>query len=205
MPSTAFNPIFLLVAGPAGSGKTTLCERLVATHSGVERVITATTRPKRPGEIDGVHYFFLSEAEFDERLARGQFLEWAVVHGRYRYGTLQQAVRDRLSAGVNLVMNIDVQGVRSLQQVAKNDLLLRRALVTVFVAPTAPEELRTRLRKRGDDPDEIARRMQTAESELREAHAFDYVVISRTREEDFAAFQAIWETVQQRAIAASNG
>jgi guanylate kinase len=201
VPASAIHPILLLVAGPAGSGKTTLCERLVATRAGVERVLTATTRPKRPGEIEGVHYFFLSEAEFDARLAHGQFLEWAWVHRRFRYGTLRQVVCERLAAGANLVMNVDVQGVRSLRTAAQNDPLLRRALVTVFVAPDSLDELRARLRERGEDPAEIERRMQTAEDELREAGTFDYQITSRTREEDFAAFVEIWEKVRQRAVA----
>ena len=121
------SPVLLVLAGPAGSGKTTLSERLVAEQPGVERVVTATTRSMRPGEINGVHYHFLSEAQFDEALARGEFLEWACVHGRNRYGTLRRAVVDRLAAGMNLVIAIDVQGVRSVRAAAEKDELLRRA------------------------------------------------------------------------------
>jgi len=194
MISEPLRPLLLVVAGPAGSGKTTLSERLVATQSGFERVITATTRPPRPGETNGVHYHFLTEAQFDEGLARGEFIEWARVHGRYRYGTLRRAVLDRLAAGVNLVINIDVQGVRSFREAAKADPLLRQALVTVFVMPESLDQLRERLRGRRQDSDaEIERRMQTAEVEMHDAVNFDHVIATRTRDEDFAALLHIWE------------
>ena len=198
MISEPLRPLLLVVAGPAGSGKTTLSERLVATEPGFERVITATTRPMRPGETNGVHYHFLTEAQFDESLARGEFIEWARVHGRFRYGTLRRAVLDRLAAGVNLVINIDVQGVRSFRAAAKVDPLLRQALVTVFVMPESLDQLRERLRGRRQDSDaEIERRMQTAESEMREAVNFDHVIPTRTRDEDFAALLKIWEAARR--------
>lgn len=191
-------PVLLVLAGPAGSGKTTLSERLVAEQPGVERVVTATTRAMRPGEVNGVHYHFLSEAQFDEALARGEFLEWACVHGRNRYGTLRRAVVDRLAAGMNLVIAIDVQGVRSVCAAAEKDELLRRALTTVFVAPATIDELRVRLGGRGDGEAEIERRMQTALAELREAESFQYRIASRSRDEDFAALLAIWQAARSR-------
>ena len=186
-------PVLLLVAGPAGSGKTTLCERLVREERGVERVVSATTRPVRPGETDGVHYHFFTEAQFDERLARGEFLEWAKVHGRYRYGTLRGAVFGRLAAGVSVVAAIDVQGVRNVRRAAADDPELRAALVTVFVMPESLDQLRERLRGRGqDDAAEIERRMGTAVEEMRAAPEFDHVIPSRTRDEDYAALRAIY-------------
>lgn len=192
------SPVLLVLAGPAGSGKTTLSERLVAEQPGVERVVTATTRSMRPGEVNGVHYHFLSEEQFDEALARGEFLEWACVHGRNRYGTLRRAVVDRLAAGMNLVIAIDVQGVRSVRAAAEKDELLRRALTTVFVAPATIDELRARLGGRGDGEAEIERRMQTALAELREAGSFQYSIASRSRDEDFAALLAIWQAARSR-------
>ncbi len=191
-------PVLLVLAGPAGSGKTTLSERLVAEQPGVERVVTATTRPMRPGEVNGVHYHFLSEAQFDEALARSEFLEWACVHGRYRYGTLRRAVVDRLAAGMSLVIAIDVQGVRSVRAAAETDERLRRALTTVFVAPATIDELRARLGGRGDGEAEIERRMRTALAELREAESFQYRIASRSRDEDFAALLAIWQAARCR-------
>jgi guanylate kinase len=192
MTAAATHPVLLLLAGPAGSGKTTLCERLVAELPGIERVVTATTRPRRPGEVDGVHYHFLSEAQFDEAVARGEFLEWARVHGKNRYGTLRRTVLERLASGVSLIAAIDVQGVRSVTAVAESDPVLRRALVTVFVAPATIAELRTRLGGRGDHAADIDRRMETALEELREAGRFQYRIASTTRNADYAALLEIW-------------
>jgi guanylate kinase len=196
------HPILLIIAGPAGSGKTTLCERMVSEVHGVERVVTATTRPRRPGEIDGVHYHFLDERTFDERLARGEFLEWARVHGRHRYGTLRRSVLEKLVAGTHLVTNIDVQGVRNLQAAAQSDPLLRRALLSVFVTPPTLEELRRRLIARGtDDEAEIARRLATAAEELEQIAVFDHVIESGTREEDFSRLLALWRDARRRRSA----
>src|SRR6478735_7890368 len=119
----------LILAGPAGVGKSTLCDRLVSEVPGFERVITATTRPPRPNERHARDYHFLSEAEFDARLAANEFLEWAWVHRKYRYGTLKSAVLDRLPH-TSLVMNIDVQGVRSVRTAAEKLPALRACLVT---------------------------------------------------------------------------
>ncbi len=199
MPAAPSHPVLLLLAGPAGSGKTTLCERLVAEHPEIERVVTATTRPMRPGEADGVHYHFLSPAQFDTALARGEFLEWACVHGQNRYGTLRRTVREKLAAGKSLIAAIDVQGVRSVCAVAANDPALRRALTTVFVAPASIDELRARLAGRGDDPADVERRMQTALAELREADRYQHRIASTTREADYAALLGIWRAATAQA------
>lgn len=200
MPFTDVNPVLMIIAGPAGSGKTTLCERLVAQFPGeVERVVTATTRASRPGEVNGVAYHFFNDAEFDDHLARGEFLEWARIHdGARRYGTLRRAVLEPLASGRNLVMNVDVQGVRHFQTSAKSDPLLRRALVTVFVMTATLDELRARLVGRNETEAEIERRLKSAEYELQEAGTFDYVITSRTRDEDFAALLTIWEAARRR-------
>ena len=198
MSAPAPHPVFLLIAGPAGSGKTTLCERLVAEQPGIERVVTATTRPMRPGEIDGVHYHFLTNERFDQAIARGEFLEWACVHGKNRYGTLRRSVLDRLAAGKSLIAAIDVQGVRSVCAVAEQDPELRRVLATIFVAPATIDELRARLAGRGDDPADVERRMQTALAELREAGRYEHRIASTTREADYAALLAIWRAAAAR-------
>lgn len=199
MPFTDVHPVLMIVAGPAGTGKTTLAERIVAEVPGVEKVVTATTRPARPGEVDGLDYHFFTEEEFDERLGRAEFLEWARVHGRHRYGTLRRSVQEKLAAGISLVMNVDVQGVRSIKEVAKSDPLIRPALVTVFVTPPDMVELRRRLEGRGHDgEDEIARRLGTATEEMQAVDIFDHVIVSASREEDFARLIAIWKKVHRR-------
>lgn len=193
--------VLLVLAGPAGSGKTTLCERLVAEVPGFSRVVTTTTREPRPGEINGVHYHFLSPAEFDARVAEDAFLEWAWVHRKNRYGTLASSVLDPLAAGRSLVINVDVQGVNNFRRAAQANPLLARHLGTVFIdVPIAT--LRARLDGRGESAAEIERRMVTAEAELAERAKFDYVIESRSRDEDFARLREICATVRVRAAGA---
>jgi len=192
-------PILLVIAGPAGSGKSTLCDRLVAAGLGFTRVITTTTREPRTGEVNGVHYHFFSPEAFEARVAAGEFLEWAWVHGQRRYGTLMSSVLDPLAAGAQLVMSVDVQGVASLRRVATSSPLLRRALTTVFLI-VDHERLLARMRDRGkDNEQEIALRMATAEAELREAPNFDFVIHSRSRDEDFGDLLAILDRVRPKS------
>jgi guanylate kinase len=189
------DPILLVLAGPAGSGKSTLCDRLVAADMGFSRVVTSTTRAPRDGEVNGVHYHFFTPEEFDARIAAGEFLEWAWVHGDRRYGTLAASVLGPLLTGKNLVMSVDVQGVESLRRIAAKNPFLKRAMITVFIVVDYPRLL-ARMRERGkDDEAEIARRMATAEAELREAPKFDFCIESKTRDEDFASLLAILKRV----------
>ena len=123
-------PVLLIVAGPAGSGKSTLCDRLVAEDPSFHRVVTTTTRAPRPGEVNGVHYHFFTPEEFDRKVAAGEFLEWAWVHGKRRYGTLKSSVFAPLAAGRNLVMSVDVQGVESFRRAAVENPLLARHRTT---------------------------------------------------------------------------
>jgi guanylate kinase len=195
-------PVLIVIAGPAGSGKSTLCDRLVAEVPEFTRVVTTTTRPPRPGEVYGVHYHFFSPDEFERRVAANEFLEWAQVHGsnRFRmYGTLKSSVLDPLAAGRSLVMSIDVQGVDAMRRVARTDPRLSRSMTTVFIRVDR-ERLIARMRARATDgEDEIARRMQTAEAELREAPKFEFVIDSKTRDEDFAALLAVVERARAKA------
>jgi len=194
------SPLFLVLAGPTASGKSTLCERLVADAAlGFARVVTTTTRAPRPGEVDGVHYHFLSPAAFDEKQRAGEFLEWAWVHGDRRYGTLASSVIEPLARGQNLVANVDVQGVASFREARARYPLLAHALVTVFIE-IAPEQLQARIRGRGtDDEAEIARRVATAERELAEAAKFEYRIKSGSRDEDYAALLRIIEEAKVRS------
>ena len=191
--------MLLIVAGPSGSGKSTLCDRLVAAGVGFSRVITSTTRAPREGEVDGVHYHFFTPAEFDARIAAGEFLEWAWVHGERRYGTLAASVLDPLARGRDLVLSVDVQGVESIRRAAETRPILRRALTTVFIVVDRPH-LIARIGRRGlDDEGEMAVRMATAERELREAPKFDFIINSRSRDDDFAALLEILKKARKRA------
>jgi len=196
-------PLLLVIAGPAGSGKSTLCDRLLQERRIFSRVVTTTTRPPRPGEINGIHYHFFSADEFRRRLTAGDFLEWARVHGNHEdrlYGTLRSSVIDPLEAGRSLVLNIDVQGVENFRRIATENATLRAALTTVFIV-VDPVSMAERMRRRGQDGEpEIARRLQTAQLELREAPKFDFRIESRSREEDFAALLAIIDRVRPGTI-----
>ena len=195
---SANHTALLILAGPAGVGKSTLCERLVQEVPGFERVVTATTRPHRPNEIDGRDYHFLTEAQFDAKLAAGDFLEWAWVHQRYRYGTLKSAVLDRLPH-TSLIMNIDVQGVRNIRTAAQSVPLLKGKVVTMFVAPDSMEILRERMLGRGEMSEtELTRRMQSAEIEMAERNSFDYIIHSKTKEQDFLALLDFWAQAQKK-------
>lgn len=200
-------PVLIVIAGPAGSGKSTLCDRLVAEVPEFSRVVTTTTRLPRDGEINGVHYHFFAPDEFERRVAAEEFLEWAQVHAsagdkRYRlYGTLRASVLEPLAAGRSLVMSIDVQGVDNLRRKAQTDPQLHRAMTTVFIRVDR-DRLIARMRERAKDhEDEIARRMATAEAELREAQKFDFIIESHTRDDDFASLLAIVEQARKRAAA----
>ncbi len=171
---------------------------MVAEVPGFERVVTTTTRAPRPGEVNGVHYHFFSPEEFDTKVAVGAFLEWAWVHKKNRYGTLASSVLDPLAAGHSMIINVDVQGVENFRNAAVGNPLLAQRMGTVFINVPIPE-LRVRLGGRGETDEEIARRMETAERELKEIGKFDFVVESRDKEQDFQALLAIRRQVQARS------
>lgn len=201
VPSPHAVPVLLVIAGPAGSGKSTLCDRLVLEEPGFERVVTTTTRAPRPGEVNGHHYHFFTPEQFDERIAAGEFLEWAWVHGKRRYGTLKSSVLEPLARGQSLVLSVDVQGVDSFRAAAGENPLLGRRMTTVFIV-VDHDRLVARMRGRAQDNEaEIAGRMKTAERELRESHKFDFIIESRTRDEDFAELQSILAKARERAAA----
>lgn len=134
--------------------------------------VSATTRAPRPGEVDGVHYHFVSDAEFDRMVAQKQMLEWALVHGRYRYGTPRQPVEARLAAGEPAVLEIDLDGARQVRRCLPQAQL-------VFVAPPSWEELVRRLQGRStEQPDEQRRRLATARTEMAAQEEFDHVVVN---------------------------
>ena len=154
--------LLIIVSGPAGSGKTTLCERMLAEVPELWRVVTSTTRKPRVGEKDHVDYYFFDHATFEQKIAEGHFYEHAHVHSNI-YGTLKSEVQDKLAAGTDLLLNIDVQGAAQMRQTALTDELLKGHVVTVFIMPRTLEELEKRLRGRATDAeDEIQRRMQVA-------------------------------------------
>lgn len=190
--------LLLLIAGPTGTGKTTLCQRLVASHREVQRVVTCTTRRPREGETHGVDYLFLTDAEFDAALANDELLEWARVHNA-RYGTKKSAVFNRLAHEIDLVVNVDVQGASAYRQIFESHSTMRGRLVSIFIMPPDMETIRERLVSRGQEThDQIERRMRTALYEIEQWSQHDYCIVTGTREEDYARLEAIWRAEKCR-------
>jgi guanylate kinase len=189
--------MLLVVSGPSGSGKTTLCRRL-ADAGEARYSISCTTRAPRPGEQNGHDYHFMERADFEARLAAGDFLEHALVHGNF-YGSLKSEVIGHLQAGVDVVMDIDVQGAEQIR--ACTDPLIRRAFVDLFVMPPDEEELRARLSSRGTDSEEtIALRMANALEEMNHWREYTHLLISSTREEDYARFLSLVTAERMRTL-----
>jgi guanylate kinase len=160
-----------VVTGPSGVGKGTLIKGLLERVPGLELSVSATTRPPRPGERDGLDYHFLSEEEFNRLLAEEQFIEHASYAG-HRYGTLVSEVEPRLERGDGVVLEIEVQGARQIRARMPEAVL-------VFVAPPSPDSLRERLAKRGTDSEEqIERRLGVASEELRAQSEFRHVILN---------------------------
>ena len=180
--------ILLVVSGPSGSGKTTLCRHL-AEAGEAHYSISCTTRHSRPSEKDGVDYHFLSKEVFQQRLADGEFLEHAVVHGNY-YGSLKSEVLTYLKNGMDVVMDIDTQGAEQIRDCSDSDI--QQALVDLFVMPPSEQELHARLSGRGTDSAEtIALRMKNALKEIKRWDRYEYRLLSSTKERDYEEFLAL--------------
>ena len=161
-----------VLAGPTAVGKGTVVAALLERHPTLTVSVSATTRDPRPGELNGVHYYFVSPQEFDSMIERGEMLEWALVHGKNKYGTPRGPVDQALAAGEPVLLEIDLAGAR---QVKVN----RPDAQFIFLAPPSWEELERRLLGRGTEgPEERERRLATARVELEAASEFDHVVIN---------------------------
>jgi guanylate kinase len=160
--------------------------------------VTCTTRPPRAGEQQGIDYNFLDLPSFDQRVAAGEFLEYAEVYGN-RYGTLKSSVVSLLRSGSDVLLSVDVQGVAAIQECSRKDPEIGRSLVTAFLSPSTLTELEQRLRGRGtDSPAVVARRLATAAKEADQWWMFDYIVTSGTREQDQHRMQAILDAERIR-------
>lgn len=181
--------ILFVLSAPSGAGKTTLRDGLKQTPDFVYAV-SATTRPPRPGEIDGQDYHFVSDSEFDRMIAQGELLEYATVHGRHRYGTLRAGILKHIEQGVDVLIDIDTQGAAQIR--ASDDPLIRESLVDVFIMPPDLGELRRRLERRGTEtPAQIEARLKSAAAEMRCWRDYRYTLISGSIEEDLVKFRAI--------------
>jgi len=182
--------ILFVVSAPSGAGKTTLVERIRRTPN-LFYSVSCTTRTPRAGEIDGQDYRFLSDADFRERVAKGDFVEHAQVHGDH-YGTLREPIVTNLETGKDVLIDIDTQGAAVIRNCG--DPLIKDALADVFIMPPDLEELRKRLLKRGTETaQQIDSRLATAAREMEHWRDYRYNIISGSVEEDLQRFRQIME------------
>lgn len=180
----------LVLSSPSGAGKTTLSRNLLEQENiddpgKLELSVSATTRPRRASEIEGVHYHFLSRRQFEAMRERGELLEWAEVHGNF-YGTPRDPVEKALAQGRDVLFDIDWQGTRQLLDKMRDDV------VTVFVLPPSAAELKSRLVRRAEDSDAvIAERLRNAAEEFLHWNEYDYILVNRDLDKSFARLRAI--------------
>lgn len=187
--------LLIVVSGPSGSGKTTLCRKAADGGEAIFSV-SCTTRAPRAGEVNGKDYFFVSESQFQAKITAGELFEHAHVHGRW-YGTLKSYVIDNLKRGVDVFLDIDVQGAAQVR--ACDDEILERCHLDIFILPPSVEELRGRLANRGtEDAAAFDLRMTNAIAEMEHWPKYDYTLVSGTREEDEARFRAILTAERMR-------
>ena len=185
--------MLLVNSGPSGTGKGTLIERLMKEDPTLVFSVSATTRAPRPGEIDGVHYHFVTNERYDELVAENAFVEYANVHGN-RYGTLRSEVYERLERGENVVLDIDVQG-------ALNVIASEMEKVSIFILPPSMQELRSRLTGRGTETEEaVERRLHNAVWEISQKDKYQYKVINDDLESCLRTLQAIIEAEKHSSI-----
>lgn len=163
-----------IISAPAGGGKTTIVNMLLKEVPNLERVITCTTRKPREGEKDKIDYFFLSKEEFEQGIKNGKFLEYAKVHDNY-YGTPKDEVEKLLSEGKDLILVIDVQGMKQIKE--------KMDIVSIFILPPSLDELINRMKKRGEPEEEIKKRLETAKREIPQWKYYDYIVINDVLEQ----------------------
>ena len=181
-PRAADYPLLLVLSGPSGVGKDLLLSRMREADRPYHFTITATTRPRRGGEYDGVDYHFVSRQDFEAMIANGELLEWANVYDNY-YGVPKAQVRDALRRGEDVILKIDVQGAETVRRIVPDALF-------IFLAPPSEAELERRLRgRRSETDDELATRIEQARHELQEAARFDYTIVHHTDATDEAALE----------------
>ena len=160
-----------VVSSPSGGGKGTIIRHVLEVVDNLSYSVSYTTRAPRLGEVNGREYFFVSREIFDEMVAAGEFLEWACVHGNF-YGTAKRQIAEETAAGLDIILEVDVQGAASVRQLLMDS-------VSIFILPPSPEVLRQRLLARGtDSPEELEIRLRNAPDELKQYSAFDYVIIN---------------------------
>ena len=184
--------LMFILSSPSGAGKTTISHMLLMADDEIKLSVSATTRPKRPGEVDGIDYYFVSDEQFDEMIEKDDFYEWAPVFG-YRYGTPKGYIRKGLKEGEDFLLDIDWQGTQQLKQKDDQDV------VTVFILPPSLAELRHRLETRAQDSAEVIDgRMERARGEISHWAEYDYVVINDDVDQCFVKVREILHAERMR-------
>lgn len=188
--------VLFVLSAPSGAGKSTLLNRL-RPFADFQYSVSCTTRSPRIGEIDGTDYHFLSRADFENEIKEGNLLEWAEVHGNY-YGTRRDKVVEQLQEGLDILIDVDVQGARSIRQCG--DAIIASSLVDVFLAPPSLDVLQKRLRSRGTETeDQLSLRLHNASAELACWNEYSYLIISALPEDDLRQFRCIMDAERLRS------
>jgi len=184
--------LFFVLSAPSGTGKTSIRRIFLERYPDVQFSVSYTTRAPRPGEVDGKDYFFVSEAEFRERIDRGEFAEWEENFGRY-YGTSGKMMDRFLDQGRDMLLDIEMRGAKTLKKNYSGGIY-------VFVLPPSLAELKARLQKRGESEAEIGKRLNKVREEIGEAYGYDYVIFNDSLEKAVESLQAIYQAEKSRAV-----
>jgi guanylate kinase len=186
--------LMFVLSSPSGAGKTTLTRLLVQKEENIELSISVTTRARRPSEVEGVHYHFLTREAFEKMRDAGDLLEWAEVHGNY-YGTPAKPVAKAIAQGKDILFDIDYQGTRQLYKKAADDV------VSIFILPPSIAEMKRRIRRRAaEDEMTIKKRLETAKHELKRWGEYDYVVINDDLDAAFADIHSILQAERMKRV-----
>ena len=185
MPGKKNRGLVLIVSSPSGAGKTTICKRLVQDIENLSLSVSVTTRLKRQNEIDGKDYFFKNDDEFDKMVKQEKFLEHARVFG-YSYGTLKSEINSKITNGINVIVDIDWQGTRQIEEHIPNDI------VKIFILPPSIKELEKRLGTRAtESQDSFIKRMSEAKKEISHYHEYDFIIINEDVQESVNKIKSI--------------
>ncbi len=177
--------LMLVLSSPSGAGKSTIARRLLGADANIDLSVSVTTRPRRPSEIDGVHYHFVTSEGFAKMRDGGELLEWAEVHGNF-YGTPRAPVELALSNGKDVLFDIDIQGTFQLYEQAREDV------VSIFILPPSIAEMKSRLHGRAEDVEEvILKRLETAVGEMRHWSEYDYIIVNDELERAYESARSI--------------